>query len=412
MANWLLSPDHFHWLRQETRRLLDFARNCPVPGAGAAWLNSDGSLDLERPPATWVTCRMVHCYALGHLLGIPGSRTVAESAMTGLTGALRDAEHGGWFDDASGDGPAGKQAYAHAFVVLAASSAVAAELDGATELLQEALTVYETHFLDDDGLVIDSWNRDFTTASDYRGINATMHGVEALLAAADATGDPHWLRRAARLAAFAAHQAASNRWRMPEHFSAQWEFLPDYNEDRPADQFRPYGATVGHGLEWARLLLHVEAALSDTALLELPGPSKGWEHAAQKLYKRAISDGWGRNGHPGFLYTTNWDGVPVVEDRLHWVTAEAIGAAATLWHRTGRKRYARDYARWWDFAATHLLDLEAGSWHHELDPMNQPAGTVWPGKPDLYHALQASLIPTLPLSPVMAFALRDAEGLR
>ena len=410
MPNWLCSPDHVRWLRDESHRLLAFARNCPVPGMGAGWLDRDGAPEPNRPPATWITCRMVHCYSLGHLLGIPGSRPVAQTAMSGLTGALRDTEHGGWFDDASGDGPAGKQAYAHAFVVLAASSAVAARLDGATELLQEALSVYETHFLDDAGLVIDSWNRDFTAPSDYRGINATMHGVEALLAASDATGDTHWLRRAARLAAFAAQQAAANQWRMPEHFTTEWEFLPNYNEAHKADQFRPYGATIGHGLEWARLLLHVEAALQESGLVDLPGPAKGWVHAAKRLYKRAVTDGWARNGRPGFLYTTDWEGVPVVEDRLHWVTAEAIGAAAALWQRTGKKRYTRDYARWWDFAATQLLDLELGSWHHELDPWNEPAGKVWPGKPDLYHALQATLIPTLPLSPVMAFALGEAEA--
>jgi hypothetical protein len=31
--------------------------------------------------------------------------------------------------------------------------------------------------------------------------------------------------------------------------------------------------------------------------------------------------------------------------------------------------------------------------------------TVWPGKPDLYHAVQATLIPRLPLAPSMATAL-------
>jgi len=34
---------------------------------------------------------------------------------------------------------------------------------------------------------------------------------------------------------------------------------------------------------------------------------------------------------------------------------------------------------------------------------------VWPGKPDLYHAVQATLIPRLPLAPTMATAL--AKGL-
>lgn len=410
MSNWLSSPDHLLWLRTRTQQLLDFGRRCPIPGEGAAWLDAAGAPEPGRPTATWITCRMIHCYALGHLLGIPGSRPVAETAMTGLSGALRDDEHGGWFNDSSADPEAGKQAYAHAFVVLAASSAVAAGLDGATELLEEALTVFESRFLDDHGLVIDSWDLAFTEPRDYRGINSTMHSVEALLAAADATGDPHWLRRAARLAAFAAHQAAGNGWRMPEHFSSVWEFLPDYNEDRKDDQFRPYGATVGHGLEWARLLLHVEAALDAAGLTDVPAPAKGWAKAARRLYKRAVADGWARNGRPGFLYTTDWDGSPVTEDRLHWVTAEAIGAAAALWRRTGKQRYLRDCTLWWDFAATHLIDAEDGSWRHELDPDNQPGGKVWPGKPDLYHALQATLIPRLPLTPVMAFALRDDEA--
>jgi hypothetical protein len=34
---------------------------------------------------------------------------------------------------------------------------------------------------------------------------------------------------------------------------------------------------------------------------------------------------------------------------------------------------------------------------------------VWTGKPDTYHALQATLIPRLPLTPTLAAALRDGE---
>ncbi len=75
--------------------------------------------------------------------------------------------------------------------------------------------------------------------------------------------------------------------------------------------------------------------------------------------------------------------------------------------RTRHERYAAWYATWWDFAERHLIDRQDGSWHHELDPGNQPAATVWPGKPDVYHALQATLIPRLPLAPGLARALRD-----
>ncbi|MEK1840907.1 MAG: sugar isomerase, partial [Pseudomonas sp.] len=42
---------------------------------------------------------------------------------------------------------------------------------------------------------------------------------------------------------------------------------------------------------------------------------------------------------------------------------------------------------------------------HELDPQNRPSADIWAGKPDLYHAWQAVLIPRLPLAPSMATAL-------
>ena len=49
--------------------------------------------------------------------------------------------------------------------------------------------------------------------------------------------------------------------------------------------------------------------------------------------------------------------------------------------------------------------MVGGSWWHELDERNQPSALVWSGKPDVYHALQATLIPRLPLSPTISTAL-------
>ncbi len=59
-----------------------------------------------------------------------------------------------------------------------------------------------------------------------------------------------------------------------------------------------------------------------------------------------------------------------------------------------------------DHVAQVFLDAEHGSWRHELDPHNRPSGMVWSGKPDTYHAFQATL-PRLPLAPTLAAALRD-----
>ena len=52
--------------------------------------------------------------------------------------------------------------------------------------------------------------------------------------------------------------------------------------------------------------------------------------AAKKLYDRAVSDAWNVDGAPGLCYTTDWDGAPVVHDRMHWTLAEAINTSAVL----------------------------------------------------------------------------------
>ncbi|MCL1800942.1 MAG: AGE family epimerase/isomerase, partial [Promicromonosporaceae bacterium] len=103
----------------------------------------------------------------------------------------------------------------------------------------------------------------------------------------------------------------------------------------------------------------------------------------------------------------DWDGTPVVRTRMHWVLAEAFAVAAALYRRTGEARYAELAQIWWRYAEQYLIDHELGSWRHELDESNNPAAAVWPGKPDIYHALQATLIPRLPLAPMLAKALSN-----
>ena len=138
----------------------------------------------------------------------------------------------------------------------------------------------------------------------------------------------------------------------------------DYNRDEPDHPFRPYGVTIGHLLEWARLALHARAALGDQA------PDWLLEDAAA-LFDQAVRDGWNVDGAEGFVYTTDWDGKPVVRDRLHWVVTEAIAAAAALSAATGRPEYEHWYRTWWDHAAAYFIDRDRGSWHHQLDPHNR-----------------------------------------
>ncbi|MDR1150878.1 MAG: AGE family epimerase/isomerase [Bifidobacteriaceae bacterium] len=403
---WLDNPAHARWLERHTDELLAFGLPAVAPG-GFAWLDVHGRPDRARPVELWITSRMTHVYALGAALGRPGCARVVDHGIRALTTAFADRTHGGWYASVTWDG-AGldtkKEAYAHAFVILAASSASVLGRPGASELLRSALAVADQHFWDDEaGTSVEGWDTAFTALDPYRGANANMHTVEAYLAAADATGEAIWRERAVRIISRIINtEARAAHWRVPEHYDSAWHQIPDYNAANPEDRFRPFGATPGHGLEWSRLLLEARAALHDDAppwMLE----------AAIGLFDRAVADGWSEGSQPGFCYTTDVDGNAVVRARLHWVVAEALGAAATAYRATGEAVYAEWYETWWEYAARYVIDQEHGSWHHELTPDGVPSHDLWPGKPDLYHAVQATLIPRLPLAPALVPAL--ARGL-
>lgn len=402
-----MSAPDAQWLDDECHRLLHFGRRIIHPVGGAAWLDDTGTPDLTRPVHTWITGRTVHVYGLGALLGVDGCASIATAAVDGLRTILHDDEHGGWFSAVDAAGVplgTGKSCYDHAFVMLAGATAVTAGVPGGDDLLAAATRVFEDHFWDDStGRVIDEWDQAWTAPDPYRGLNSSMHSVEAMLAVGDVTGDAVWHQRAGRISELVVGLAAAYDGRLPEHFGPDWTPDLELNRDRPDDPFKPYGATIGHGLEWSRLLLHVEAALGDAA-------PPGLLDTSRLLFDRAVTDGWHVDGAPGFVYTTDWDGTPVVRQRMHWVAAEGIAAAAALHRRTGEQAFADRYAEWWDYVVDRLRDVEQGSWHHELDPTNRPQASVWPGKPDLYHALQATLLPQLPLAPGLARAVALSAG--
>jgi sulfoquinovose isomerase len=400
VRNWIESPSHQSWLSNHANDLLAFGRNVARPGGGAVWLDDNGQPDDSKGLQTWITARMVHVFGLGALLGVPGSAAIAQNVMAGLTGPLHDRVNGGWYPAVQADGPtAGKSCYDHAFLLIAGATGTHAGLPGAPELLAEAEEVFLKHFWDETtGGCFDTWDSSFTELENYRGINSNMHAVEAMLSVASLTDDAVWLERAERICRRIIAVTEPNGWRIPEHYDLHWVPQLDYNIDRPADQFKPYGATVGHAFEWSRLFLHLANSPLDTDRVSLV-------HAAEQLYERARLDGWAPDGAPGFVYTTDWDGKPVVRDRLHWVLTEAINTSAALYRQTGHESYAIDYRKWWDHAARFHIDPVNGSSIHQLDHNNKPAASVWTGRPDLYHPLQAAIIPTLALYPMIAAAL-------
>ncbi len=386
------TPENKAFQEKISEDLFFFGHRYPAPGGSSYYLGDDGTPWTDRDRQTYVTCRMVHVYCLADFLGHPGSKELAAAGIKGLLGELKDTQNGGWYAGLTADGGIvpDKQCYAHAFVILAASSAVLAGIDGAQELLDEALALYDLRFWNEaEGLSCDTWNTEFTVLDDYRGLNANMHTVEAFLAAADVTGDEKYRVRAGRIIDHVVGWAGNNEWRIPEHFSKDWVADLDCNRDKPDDQFKPYGATPGHGIEWSRLIAQwALSAYADDA--EAAGK---YIEVCENLFNRAIADAWNADGAPGIVYTTDWDGKPVVHDRMHWTLAEAINTSAVLYHTTGKQKYADDYAQFMEYLDEKVLDHVNGSWYHQLDRENNVIGTVWPGKSDLYHAVQATLIP-------------------
>lgn len=394
-------------LDRETTELLNFGRNFPAPGGGSGWLNADGTLDPAQGVETWITSRMAHVYTLGTLYGFEGAPELVDQALRGLTGPLHDDVNGGWYSKINENGTPvpGKVCYQHAFVILAATSATLIGRPGARELLDEALDTYDRHFWDDEqGLAVDTWNTEFTELDPYRGLNANMHTTEAFLAVVDVTGDESYRDRARRIIDHVVGWASGNDWRIPEHFHADWSLDLECNRDKPDDQFKPYGATPGHGIEWARLITQY-ALSSGRSQAEIDR----YVDVAEHLFARALEDGWNRHNTEGLAYTTDWNGEPVVTDRMHWTLAEAVNTSATLAKVTGKREYRDWYATFWQYIDEYLIDHQLGSWFHQLDKNNHVIGTVWPGKSDLYHATQATLIPrydpALSIAPAMKAAL-------
>ncbi|WP_448626498.1 AGE family epimerase/isomerase [Geodermatophilus sp. URMC 64] len=382
-------------------RLLDFAARSRLPEGGFGYLGDDGRVLPGRPVETWIVARMTHVFGLASLLGRPGMDELVRHGIAALThGPLRDAEHGGW--SASTDDLT-KAAYVHAFVVLAGATATTAGIDGGRELLDQALAVWQERFWDEEaGLAVEEWDAAWATCAEYRGVNANMHGVEATLAAADALGSDALRAQALRSTERVVHGWARERdWRLPEHFTADWTPLPDFNRDRPADPFRPYGVTVGHQFEWARLCLHLRAALGRSGHF---GPSWLLDDAVA-LFDAAATRGWAADGSDGFPYTLDWDDRPVVGARMHWVLCEAIAAATVLAQVTGDDRYRELAARWRAHGEARFADPATGSWHHELTPSGAVGRDTWAGQPDAYHLAQMLLLDGRPVRGSIAAAL-------
>lgn len=396
-------PGSTSWRHDQRDRLLAFARQSVRDEGGFVWLTETGTPDADKGLELWINARMTYVFGLAALSGDTDARAITAHGVRALSTLFHDDEHGGWYDEVALDGGTSdttKRCYGHAHVLLAATVASSAGVEGGDELLEEATRVHRQRFWDPDaGRCFEEISADWSQVDDYRGANSNMHTVEAYLFAADVTGDAVWRSRALSICErIIGIHARAHDWRIPEHYDRDWTPIPTYNEEMPADPFRPFGATPGHAFEWSRLLIQLAAGLDD--------PKPWLEEAAEALFAQAVEDTVD-DDTPGLAYTTDWHGEPIVSERFHWVIAEAVLAAEALHRWTGKELYAGLASRWWSEIDEHFVDHETGAWHHELSPTMQPSTRTWRGRPDTYHAYNALTLPDLPLAPSPALTIGE-----
>lgn len=394
---WIDKPEHIAFLREDASKQFSFYFNSLGDRPGFYTLDKNGAHMPGGLQELHTTTRLVHSYALASLCGVDGADKVVDQGMAYLQEHHLDSVNGGyhWGIDDGAIADQRKLAYGHVFVLLAGASALMAGHPDAERLIENVTDVLSTRYWEDDhGVFADEFNSDWSPFSTYRGMNANMHGVEALLAAFEATDDTEYLTRAGRiLDFFVGRMAPQHGWRLPEHYTEDWEVDAHYSGN---PMFRPAGTTPGHSFELGRLALQY---------WDLNGrPDDGMPERARRLIEQALADAWLEDG--GLAYTLNFDGSVAIGDRYWWPVTEAIGAMATLIKLDRKEEDERWYRTLWTFASNHFIDHEKGGWFPEIAADGSPTSTQFYGKPDIYHAVQACLFPTVPEVSRLAKALK------
>jgi sulfoquinovose isomerase len=389
---WRQRPYHRAWLMDQANRLFDFYQNRSFnPNGGFFDLDATGKplRPYNGVRGIHSTARMTHCFAIGSLLGRPGSDLVVDHGMNFLWNNHRDARAGGYFwavDDNGASDNGRKQGYGHAFVLLAASSAKLVGHPLADRMIADVTEIIEAKFWEErHGAIAEEFNADWSPIAPYHGQNSNMHLTEALMAAFEATGERTYLDKAERIADLLINRIArQNGFRVAEHFDAEWNVDKAYKGDQ---MFRPPGTTPGHWLEWSRLVLQLWA---------LGGKAHAWmPEASEKLFAQAVAIGWDE-ARGGFFYNLDWDDRPDMAHKLWWPMSEGAAAAAFLCDHRPSAFHETWYRNIWDVIARHFLDQTHGGWHEQLSEDLHPAYSLFAGKGDIYHALQACLIPLYP----------------
>jgi mannose/cellobiose epimerase-like protein (N-acyl-D-glucosamine 2-epimerase family) len=207
-------------------------------------LDIEGRADLAAPRRVRVQARQIYCFAKSAELGwYPQGR---EIAMRGLEYLLANAKspdgRPGFVHLLNPDGSVRdslRDAYDHAFVLLALSTVYSLSRDAQVRAELDSLTAFIDHGLrSPHGGFIEG-----IPATLPRRQNPQMHLFEAMIATFDATGDPVYQNRAGDLfGLFVANLYDPRRQVLGEYFEDDWS------------KIEPVCVEPGHQAEWVWLL--------------------------------------------------------------------------------------------------------------------------------------------------------------
>ena len=337
---WLTTPAHARWLEAETDRLLDFGRRSVVPGGFAR--QDEAGEPVDGPLELWIACRMTHVYAIGHLLGPRrlgrdrGPRARRAARRVPRRRARRLVRRG------LARRHPGRHATRPPTRTRSSSSRRRARPPRAGRARASCSTRRSPSRPRTSGTT-----RPACPSSSGTARSRTLDGYRGRQRQhAHGRGLPRrrGRHRAAHLARprAADHRDGRARLRRREPV-AHPRALRRAVEPGPRLQPRRAGAPVPPVRRDDRALARVVAAhaarprRADRRAATSPRP--GCSPTRPPCSTPPSREGWDVDGAPGFVYTVDWSGKPVVRERMHWVAAEAVGAAAALHAATGEERF-------------------------------------------------------------------------
>ena len=272
-------------------------------------------------------------------------------------------------------------AYGYAFVILAGSFAFKIGIEEGKELAEEAWNFMNKYFWEEKySAYADELSPDLKILNPYRGQNANMHTVEALIAAYEIFKEKKYLDRANLIAQqFAVNLASQSQNQIWEHYDSSWKIDWEYNKDKPDDVYRPWGFQPGHQVEWAKLLLQLNEHYPEDWKIERS------IYLFEKGTTMSIDKEYG-----GLVYGYSPDGNFTNDNKYFWVQAEALAASWRLYKITNKKDYYNFYISLWEYCWKNFVDHKYGAWFNILSRKGKQINKIKSplGKTD-YHTMGA-----------------------